>query len=70
MEKIELICDGCGKIAKGKENHFGLPKGWVVVGFHSQTFVGYDDWRVTHHFCSFECMNKIMDVTIKRSNDE
>jgi len=64
MKVEELVCDNCGKKAKGDEHHFRLPKGWSVVGFHSQSFVAYDDWRVTHHFCSAECMNTIMDVTI------
>ena len=64
MRKQEIICDGCGKTAKGDEHHFALPKGWFVVGFHSQTFVAYDDWRVIHHFCSSECMDKVMNVTL------
>jgi len=62
MRKLELICDYCGKKAKGEEHHYGLPKGWVVLGFHSQTFIAYDDWRIIYHFCSSECMNKMLNV--------
>ena len=64
MKREELVCDGCGLVETGDEIHFRLPKGWYVVGYHCQTFVAPDDWRVSHHFCSPECMNKIMDVTL------
>jgi len=66
MRKLELICDSCGKTAKGDEEHCNLPEGWYIVGYHAQSFVAYDDWRVTHHFCSSECLNKVMDVTIPK----
>ena len=62
MKKQELVCDGCGKTAKGDEQHFKLPKGWYVMGFHAQSFVAPDDWRVTHHFCSSECLEKVMNA--------
>jgi len=58
MNKVELICDTCGKVEKGTESHFDLPKGWYVLGYHCQTFLGYDDWRIIHHFCSLKCMNE------------
>lgn len=66
MRRLELICDGCGKVAGGDESHFRLPKVWYIVGFHCQTFVGHDDWRVIYHFCSSECMDKVMNVLSRR----
>jgi len=60
--KLELTCDYCGKTAKGDEYHYGLPKGWYVLGFHCQSYLAYDDWRITHHFCSSECMDKAVKV--------
>jgi len=57
VKKEELICDYCGKVSKGDEHHFNLPKGWFVLGFHCQSFVAPEEWRVTHHFCSSECLN-------------
>ena len=62
MRKLELICDYCGQTAKGDEIHWDLPQGWVVLGYHSQTFAGFDAWRVTNHFCSTECMKKAVQV--------
>ena len=59
--KQELICDYCGKIAKGEENHYSLPKGWYLLGYHSQTFL-VDDWRATHHFCSRDCLDKAVVI--------
>lgn len=63
MRRLELTCDNCGKTEKGDEYHYGLPKGWYVLGFHCQSFVAHDDWRVTHHFCSAECMDKAVHIT-------
>jgi hypothetical protein len=51
-----LKCDNCGKIKEGDEYHYGLPKGWYIVGYHCQRYAAYDDWRALKHFCSWECM--------------
>ena len=67
MRKLELICDYCGKAEKGDEHHYGLPKGWYVLGYHGQKFLAFDDWRVMYHFCSVECMNKAVKVTRAKS---
>jgi len=66
MKKQELVCDGCGKTSEGDAQHFKLPKGWYVLGFHAQSFVAPDDWRVTHHFCSSECLDKVMNAPSNR----
>lgn len=66
MRTLELTCDCCGKTEDGDDHHFALPKGWYLVGYHGQKFAAYDDWRVTHHFCSTECMDKIMNATISK----
>lgn len=63
MKIVELMCDYCEKRAKGDDCHFNLPKGWFVLGFHSQSFVAADDWRVTHHFCSSECLDRAIKIT-------
>ena len=68
MRRLELICDNCGKIAKGNEYHYGLPKGWYVVGYHCQTYLAYDDWRVMGHFCSWECLSEKIKITGKEIN--
>jgi hypothetical protein len=60
MKRLELICDHCGKVGKGDDNHFSLPKGWYLLGFHCQTFLAPDEWRVTNHFCCTECLNLFM----------
>ncbi len=62
MKKLELVCDTCGKAEKGDEHHYGLPKGWYVVGYHCQTFIAYDDWRVLGHFCTFACLLKKINI--------
>ena len=62
MKTLELTCDYCGKTEKGDESHFDLPKGWYLVGYHCQTYAGYDDWRVKFHFCSLNCMNNAVTV--------
>lgn len=65
MKRLELICDNCDKVAKGDEYHFGLPKGWYIVGYHCQTYLAYDDWRVLGHFCSFGCLEAKLKITGK-----
>lgn len=65
--KHEVICDYCGKREDGEEYHYGLPKGWYVLVYHSQSFVAVDDWRITHHFCSKECMLKAIKVESMRA---
>ena len=67
MLKRELICDYCGKVGVGDEHHFSLPGGWYVIGYHAQSFVAHDDWRITHHFCSFKCLDKAIKITTKES---
>ncbi len=62
MKKLELICDNCGKTAKGDEHHYGLPKGWYVLGYHGQTYLAADDWRITCHFCCLKCMDEAVKV--------
>ncbi len=62
MRTLELTCDNCGKKAKGDEYHYGLPKGWYVLAYHCQSYLAHDDWRVTHHFCSLECMTEAVKV--------
>lgn len=62
MRKLELTCDFCGKTENGDEYHYGLPKGWYILGYHCQRYC-YDDWRVTHHFCSLDCMDKAIKVS-------
>ena len=69
MKDVKLICDSCGEEDHGSENHFDLPLGWIVLGFHSQRFAAYDDWRVTHHFCSRECMDKAVKVSTQQGGD-
>lgn len=63
MRRKDLTCDCCGKTEEGDEHHYGLPAGWYVVGYHGQRFLAYDDWRVTHHFCSLDCMDKAIKVS-------
>ena len=68
MKKQELICDYCGKVSKGDDHHFSLPAGWYVLGFHGQSFVAPDDWRVINHFCSSECFNSgVRVISLKES---
>ncbi len=70
MERIELLCDHCGKTEKGDEHHYGLPKGWYILGYHCQSWCAPDDWRVKHHFCSWECLSAEIKVTGKEKSAE
>ena len=63
MKIQELMCDHCGKRAKGDEYHYRLPKGWYILVYHCQTYLAWDDWRVMHHFCSWECLSAEVKVT-------
>lgn len=66
MRKVELVCDYCGKVEPGGEEHFNLPKGWCVLGFHCQRFLAVDDWRITHHFCSQKCIDAAVKIDAKK----
>ena len=65
VEVKRLVCDNCGKIVDGEGMPVRLPKGWCVLGYHKQSFAAYDDWRITHHFCSSECLDAVKVVTPK-----
>ncbi len=56
MKIQELVCDHCGKHEKGGEYHYGLPKDWYVIGYHCQSYLACDDWRIMYHFCCFDCL--------------
>lgn len=66
----DLKCDCCGITAHGKEYHYGLPRGWYIVGYHCQSYLAYDDWRVMYHFCSGECLDKTLGITGKEKKAE
>ncbi len=70
MRRLELVCDNCGEVAKGDEYHYGLPKGWYVVGYHCQSYVAYDDWRVIGHYCSSDCLTNVTRVDGKERKAE
>ncbi len=66
--KITLICDYCGKtIETYGFSMVDLPKEWYAIAFHSGHFAAYDDWRVTHHFCCKEHLDK--SISFKDIND-
>ncbi len=69
MKKTELICDYCGESLPQIECAL-LPKDWYALAYHKGTYC-YDDWRVTHHFCSLNCMNKAVKVAaVSKGNEE
>lgn len=70
MKTLELVCDHCGKRAKGDEYHYGLPGGWYILGYHCQRYLAPDDWRVLNHFCSMECLKAEMVITGKELKAE
>lgn len=59
-ERIEYTCDYCGAILHNK-----LPQGWYKLAYHKESFLDINDWRVTHHFCSLDCMDGAVKVTPK-----
>ncbi len=63
MRREDWVCDYCGKSEKGGEHHYGLPKGWYLLGYHGQSYLAYDDWRAPHQFCSLDCLFKAVKVT-------
>ena len=65
MRKLELTFDHCGEIEEGDEYHYRLPKGWYSLGYHCQTYLSYDDWRILHPFYSWECLMSEIKVTGK-----
>ena len=62
VEVNQLICDNYGKTENGEPTYFRLPEGWYLLVYQCRSFAGYDDWRVTHHFCSSECMDAAVKV--------
>ena len=61
MEEIKYTCDYCN-VEVLQKVHYKLPKGWIVLGYHKESFAAIDDWRTTHHFCCQDHMDKAVKV--------
>ena len=62
MEKVLLICDFCKKEKQVlDQSNFSLPIDWYALAYRKGLFC-IDDWRITHHFCSLECMKNAIKI--------
>lgn len=54
MKRIEYTCDHCGITVSNEM----LPDEWYCLGY----LVPEEGWRITHHFCGFNCLDTAVKV--------